>query len=99
MRHDFAARPVYRFNERAILAVFRQTREEAGTLILQTGRDLYRGAICMISAGDVKEALIEAVREPPGERPGGSRWRYWRYLPKEGEKTRGEWPAPPSSGK
>lgn len=53
-------------------------------MILQTGRDLYRGAICIISAGDVKEALIEAVREPAAERPVGSRCRYWRYLPKGG---------------
>lgn len=98
MRHDFAARPVYRFNERAILAVFRHTREVAGTLILQTARDLYRGAICMISSGDVKEALIEAVREPSAARSGGSRWKYWRYLPNEGEMTRRDWPAP-ASGK
>ncbi|MDE0449761.1 MAG: hypothetical protein OXH96_24110 [Spirochaetaceae bacterium] len=98
MRHDFAARPVYRFNERAIQAVFRHTREVGGTLILQTARDLYRGAICVISAGDVKEVLIEAVREPSEERPGGSRWKYWRYLPNEGEIIRRDWSVP-TSGK
>lgn len=85
MRHDFTARPVYRFNERAILAVFRHTREVSGTLVLQTARDLYRGAICMMSAGDVKQALIEAVRNPSAERLGGNRWKYWRYLRMEAE--------------
>ena len=99
MRHDFAARPVYRLNERAILAVFRHTREVGGTLILQTARDLYRGAICVISADDVKEALIESVREPTAEHLGGSRWRYWRYLPMEGGMTRRDWPAAPTSEK
>lgn len=88
MWHDFAARPVYRFNEKVIMAVFRYTRDVAGTLILHTARDLDRGAICILSTSDVQQALIEAVKKSSPPRPGGSRWRYWRYLPLEEGMTR-----------
>ena len=48
MWHHVAATPVHRFNERAILLVFRHRQGAmAGTLVLQTARSLDRGAICM----------------------------------------------------
>ena len=81
MRLCFAAAPVYRFNERAILVVFRHQEAVAGTLILQSHRSLDRSAICMTATGNVKQSLLDAVRNPSAQRPAGSRWRFWRYLP------------------
>ena len=70
MRHDFAARPLHRFNENAIMGVFHH-RTTAGTFVLQTARDLYRGAVCMVAAGDVKQALLDTGQDPSDE---ASRW-------------------------
>ena len=81
MRHCFAATPVYRFNERAILVVFRHQKAAAGTFVLQTARTLDRGAICVTATGNIRQALLDAVRNPSAKRPAGGRWRFWRFLP------------------
>ena len=83
MRHCFAATPVYRFNERAILVVFRHQKAAAGTFVLQTARTPDRGAICVTATG--KQALLDAVGSPSAKRPAGDRWRFWRHLPPEAE--------------
>lgn len=88
MRHDFAARPLHRFSERMILTVFRH-RTVAGAFALQTARDIYRGAVCMVVAGDVKRALLRAISDPLSKPPAGGKWRYWRYLPRELERHDG----------
>ena len=82
MRQPFAAAPVYRFNERAILVAFHRREALAGTFVLQTARSLDRGPLCMAATGNLKQALLHAVRDPFTIRPPGSgRWRFWRYLP------------------
>ena len=78
MRHHFATRPIYRFDESVINGVFRQ-QVVAGTFVLQASRDLHRGATSFIAAADVKTALLEELRNP-SYGPALRRWRFWRYL-------------------
>ena len=78
MRHEFAARPVYRFNETEIQVAFRNQRAVAGTFVLQTGRDLFRGASAFSATSDIKTALLDELRNNP---PANRSAKRWRYLP------------------
>ena len=84
MRHEFTARPVYRFNETEIQVVFCGQGAVAGTFVLQTGRDLFRGVSTFFATSDIKTALLDELRNTPSGSRAAKRWRYWRYLPEAG---------------